>query len=414
MKFTKLSLIAALAVSAAVAGGDIEPAPVVVEEAPQTTISGKLTGYYITADNGKDLTPSYDMFDKDWSQLGLAATLDVNHKFTENIAMNLGAVGYVNTNKNIPFDYIGEYFEGEPQGAFINVANITATFMDTTFILGRQLLNTPMLSGFDWLLAPGSFEAYTVANSSIENVTLIGSYVRTWRVNNTGDNWINFTSDSDMQAVTGDPLAEGGNNWTVSAAYDNKTISGSIWYYNVDAGAAVSPDKYTQFYVDGGYDFGVAKLLAQYVNTNYDTNTIEDSNVFGVKGTATFGSFDLMAAYVNVSDNVAGWVGVMDGLYTSSWNTATGASMGDNFKVEAATEFLGLTASASYAYYEYENSSVTNNDGHEIDVILGYDFKNTDILIIKDMDLNVVYTNTNYGADTDDINALEVYANYKF
>jgi len=395
MKFTKLSLIAAIAVSSAFAGGDIAPAPVVVEEAPQTTISGKLTGYYITADNGKDLTPvSYDMFDKDWSQLGLAATLDVNHKFTENIAMNLGAVGYVNTNKDIPFDYIGQYFEGQDNGAFINVANLTATFMDTTFILGRQLLNTPMLSGFDWLLAPGSFEAYTVANSSIENVTLLASYVRTWRVNNTGDNWIDLTDIND------------GNNWTVSAAYNNDKLSGSMWYYNIDA------MDYTQVYVDGGYDFDVVKLAAQYVYT--DWNNADASNVIGVKATATLGSFNLMAAYTNISDNTAGWVGVMDGLYTSSWNTASGASQGNNFKVEASTEFAGISASASYAYYEYDNTSVDNNDGHEVDVILGYDFKDTDIVVIKDMDLNVVYTNTNYGADSSDINALEVYANYKF
>lgn len=392
MKFTKLSLVAALAVSAAVAGGDIAPAPVVVDEAPKTTIDGKLTGYYITSDS--DASGMYDMFDKDWSQLGMAATLNVNHKFTDSIAMNLGAVGYLNTNRDIPFDYIGEYFEGQPNGAFFNVANLTATFMDTTFILGRQLLNTPMLSGFDWLLAPGSFEAYTVANSSIENVTLIGSYVRTWRKNNTGDNWINLTNIGD------------GNNWTVSAAYNNDKLSGSIWYYNVDA------MDYTQVYVDGGYDFDVAKVVAQYVYT--DWNNQDASNVFGIKATATLGSFGLMAAYTNISDNVAGWVGVMDGLYTSSWNTASGGSQGNNFKVEASTEFAGISASASYAYYEYDQYAVNDNDGQEIDVILGYDFKNTDITVIKDMDLNVVYTNTNYGNNTDDINALEVYANYKF
>jgi hypothetical protein len=318
--------------------------------------------------------------------------------------MNFSAVGFVNTNKDTPYEYLygQSYFENEPHGAFINVANITATFMDTTFILGRQLLNTPMLAGFDWLLAPGSFEAYTVANSSIENVTLIGSYVRTWRVNNTGDTWINLTDIDD------------GNNWTVSAAYDNKTISGSIWYYNVDAGAAVAPDKYGQIYVDGAYDFSVAKISAQYVNTNYNTDIIEDSNVFGVKGTATFGAFNLMAAYTNVSDNVAGWVGVMDGLYTSSWNSATGASLGNNFKVEAGTEFAGITGSVSYAYYEYDESAIDNNEGHEVDVILGYDLKDSGINIVNAMDLNVVYTNTNYGADSEDINALEVYANYKF
>ena len=280
MKFTKLSLVAALAVSAAFAGGDIEPVPApVVEEFPQTTISGKITGYYITDDSGKDLTPteSYDMFDKDWSQLGLAATLDVTHKFTENIAANFGAVGYLNTNGQDQFGttygYLPNgYFEGQDNGAFINVANLTATFMDTTFVLGRQLLDTPMLGGFDWLLAPGAFEAYTVVNSSIENVTLVGSYVRTWRQNDTGDNWINLTDIDD------------GNNWTVGAAYDNKTISGSVWYYNVDAGA-VDPDKYGQVYVDGGYDFSVAKVVAQYVNTNYDTAI--DSNVYGIKATAT-------------------------------------------------------------------------------------------------------------------------------
>ena len=395
MKFTKLSLVAALAVSAAFAGGDIAPVeavaetPVVVDEFPQTTISGKASAYYYTDDN-------IDLFDKENSALGTAITLDVTHKFNANIAANFTAVGFANVLETAPSAGIGEYFEQERSGAFMNVANLTANFGGTTLILGRQLLNTPMLTGFDWLLAPGAFEAYTVANSSIENVTFIGSFVRTWRVNNTGDNWINLTDIDD------------GNNWTVSAAYDNKTISGSIWYYNIDAGAAVAPDKYGQVYVDGGYDFGVAKIVAQYVNTNYNTDTIEDSNVYGVKGTATFGSFNLMAAYVNVSDNVAGWVGVMDGLYTSSWNSATGGSMGNNFKVEAGTEVAGLTASVSYAYYEYDQNAIadTEDDGQEIDVIVGYS-------ITDSIDANVVYTNTDYGMG-DDTNALEIYANYKF
>lgn len=400
MKFTKLSLVAALAVSAAFAGGDIEPVPAPVAEYPQTSIDGKITGYYITSDDGK---PAYDMFDKDWSQLGLAATLNVTHKFTENIAANFGAVGFVNTNKDIPYGYLygSQYFESEENGAFMNVANITATFMDTTFILGRQLLNTPMLSGFNWLLAPGSFEAYTIANSSIENVTLIGSYVRTWRPVNSGNGFINLTNIDD------------GNNWTISAAYDNKTISGSVWYYNVDAGAAIRPDKYTQVYVDAGYDFDVAKIEALYVNTNYNVAT--DSNAYGAKATATLGAFSLMGAYVNVSDNVVGFVGAMDNLYTSSWNSLTTLSLGDNFKVEAATEFAGISATVSYAYYEYAevNGIANDDDGAEIDVILGYDLKDSGINIINAIDLNVVYTNTDYGIG-DDTNALEIYANYKF
>jgi len=397
MKFTKLSLVAALAVSAAFAGGDITPVPAPVAEFPQTTISGKLTGYYYTDD-------SVDLFDSESSALGTAVTLDVTHKFNANIAINFSAVGYANLMDDL-------YFENEEYGAFINVANLTATFMDTTFVLGRQLLNTPMLGGFDWLLAPGSFEAYTAVNTSIENVTLVGSYVRAWRANNgvfktlpgVDSGWLDLTDIDD------------GNNWTLSAAYDNQTISGSIWYYNVDAAAAADlfGSKYTQVYVDGGYKLDVAKLAAQYVYTDWDA--ADASNVFGVKATTTLGAFNLMAAYVNISDNIAGWVGLMDGLYTSSWNTASGASIGNNVKVEAATEFSGLSASASYAYYEYDQSAaLTDNDGHEIDVILGYDLKDSGNAIISAIDLNLVYTNTNYGDNSDDVNALEIYANYKF
>ena len=48
----------------------------------------------------------------------------------------------------------------------------------------------------------------------------------------------------------------------------------------------------------------------------------------------------------------------MDGLYTSSWNTASAVSMGNNFKVEAGTEFAGIAASVSYAYYEYDQNAI--------------------------------------------------------
>jgi hypothetical protein len=207
MKFTKLSFITALTLSAAVAGGDIVPVEPAVE-APvakaacnsNTTINGKLTGYYYTDD-------AVDLFDQDSSELGFAATLDVTHKFNENISMNFSAVGFLNTIKR------GYEMEGTDNGAYFNVANLTATYADTTFVLGRQLLDTPMLGGFDWLLAPGAFEAYTVVNNSFENVTLVGSYVRTWRQNNTGDEWINLTDIDD------------GNNWTLGAAYNDNTIS---------------------------------------------------------------------------------------------------------------------------------------------------------------------------------------------
>ena len=387
MKFTKLSLVAALAVSSAFAGGDITPvepvveAPAVVADTNKdTTIAGKLTGYYIT----DDADSNNDMFSKEASQLGLAATLDVAHKVTDWMTLNFSAVGYVNALKKPNL----QYMEGDKHGAFFNVANATFNYADTTFVAGRQLLATPMLGGFDWLLAPGAFEAYTLVNNSFENVTLVGSYVRTWRQNNTGDTFLNLTDIDD------------GNNWTVGAAYNDKTINGSVWYYNVDAGAAVNPDKYTQVYVDAGYDFSVAKIAAQYVNTDY--NAQKDSTAYGVKISGTVADIALSAAYNKIQDNKTGFVGV-DSLYTSSWNTFTSAAYDnedlDAFKIAASTKIAGVSAELSYADYD---------KGNETDLILGYD-------ITENIDAGLVYTNTKANiTNADAVNALEVFANYKF
>ena len=52
-----------------------------------------------------------------------------------------------------------------------------------------------MVSGFDWLLAPDAFEAYTVVNTSIENLTIVGSYIEEWRGNNAGTDFVELPGD---------------------------------------------------------------------------------------------------------------------------------------------------------------------------------------------------------------------------
>ena len=374
MKLTKLSLAAAIAVSSAFAGGDIAPVePAVVVAAPvveaaacnsNTTINGKAQAYYYSDD-------SVDFFDNASSALGLAATLDVTHNITENIAANFTAVGYMNAISD-------NYMDAKETGAFFNVANITATFGGTTAILGRQLVDTPMFGGFDWLLAPGAFEAYTLVNNSIENLTLVGSFVTKWRPNNSGTEFLDLDGD----------------NWTVGAVYANDdVVNASLWYYNIDAYGA---DKYTQFYVDASKSFGAFNIAAQYASTDYDMGL--DSDAFGIKVGTTVSGFDLSAAYNNNSDRTAGYVG-RDGLYTSSWNSFAANDIGDSFKVAASTEFSGLATEISYADYE--------TAGQEFDLILGYG-------VTDCVSLDAIYSNTKYSENEDATNALELIATYKF
>jgi len=383
MKLTKLSLVAALAVSSAFAGGDIAPvepvvaAPVVEAAAcnSNTTVSGKAQAYYYTTDG-------VDLFDSDSSAFATAVTLDVKHNFTENIAANFTAVGYANLMSELPFGY----FENDEVGAYLNVANITATFGSTTFVLGRQLIDSPMFGSFDWKLAPSSFEAYTVVNSSITNLTLVGTYVTKLRSNDSGDNFIDLTDIND------------GNNYALGAVYATDALSASIWYYNIDAG------DYTQVYVDAGYNFGSVNIAAQYATTDYAVSL--DSDAYAAKIATSVSGFDLMAAVSSTSDNGAGIV-ERDNFYTSSWNTfaSTIAEANEDtlsWKVSASTELAGLNAEVSYAAY--------GDEGSELDVILGYD-------VTKCINVAAVYTSTDYdvavdASDAED--ALEFIATYKF
>lgn len=379
MKTTKLSLVAVLAMSSAFAGGDIAPVEPVVEVAPvavtsATTINGKLTGYYIT----DDLTD--DMFG-DHAQLAFGATLDVTHTFNNWLTANFSALGYTNTFKSSDTTYFDNgYFENEGfQGGIFNVANLTATFGDTTFVGGRQLLGTPMLQGYDWLLAPGSFEAYTLMNNSIENLTLVGSYVYRHRANNSGE----FGTELD------------GDNYAFGAMYDNETITANLWYYNVDAAA------YTQVYADAGYNLGMFKVEGQYVMTDFDTAT--DSDAFGLMASTSISGFDLMAGYNFLRDNGTGYVG-WNALYTNQWNSSVADQFKDKnfnaFKVGASTTMMGVSADVSYADYE--------NDRYEANLILGYD-------INEAIDAGIVYSNYQTTVSDDETdNQFELYANYKF
>jgi len=382
---TKLSLVATLAISSAFAGGDIAPVEPVVE-APvveaaacnsNTTINGKAVLYSFTTDGNGDL----DWYNGDSSALGAAVTLDVAHKITDNVTANVSAVGFTNLT-NAYTDLNGwEQFEGEETAAFLNIANITAAYGDTTFVLGRQLLDTPMIQSFDWLLAPGSFEAYTVVNKSISNLTLFGSYIEAYRANGSGTEFLDGEGDT----------------WTVGASYSD-AFDASVWYYNVDDG-----DSYTQVYGDAGVEVSGIKLAAQYVETDYDMAMMDDSTAYGVKAETTLAGFDLAAAYVKVEDNPVGFVD-WDGLYTSMWMTPTSGSVGDNWMVSAATEFSGVSVSAAYGDFAYENDV---ESGSEFDLVLGYGI--TDCI-----SLDAAYTITDYGNGDGDEQVMELIATYKF
>jgi len=179
-----------------------------------------------------------------------------------------------------------------------------------------------------------------------------------------------------------------------SAVYANEdVINASLWYYNIDAYGA---NKYTQVYADASKSIGMFNIAGQYAETDYETGL--DSTAYGIKAGVSVSGLDIYAAYNDNSDRAAGMVG-KDALYTSSWNTFASADIGSSWKVDASTEFAGISAEFSYADYDVA--------GEEFDAILGYG-------VTKCINLDAIYSSTKYSETEDATNALEFIATYKF
>ncbi len=370
MKIIDISLITAIAVSGVIAGGDIEKVETeIIEiekvvEPTKTTVDGNLKAYSYTND-------SVDFYDKESSSTATAVTLNVSHEIINGVTANFTALGYTDLG-----DEAGLHkMEGQSTGAFFNVANLTASYANTTFIAGRQTLDTPMIGSFDWLLAPTGFEAYTLVNKSVNNLTLVASFVDKIRANNSGEEFVKLDGD----------------NFTIGASYSD-AFSASVWYYNVDAA------NYTEVYADAGYTYSDIKVEGQVISTDYDDEG-EDSTVYGVKASGIFSNINLSAAYNSVNDREAGAIEI-DSLYTSSWNINASEIIADSYRIEAGTQYAGISATASYADYDTAN---------EVDVILNYAFNNA-------LSMDAIYTSTEYDTTSDDgaEDALELIATYKF
>ena len=403
MKITKLSLIAALAISAAFAGGDIEKPEVIIVPTPEvaTTVDG--------------LAKLYFMSNSTASTSGSAAgvTLNVTHKLFDGVKANFSAVGTMNfapttTADNITLEKttadLSKNVDGATAGAFFNVANLTMTYGGTTLVAGRQLLASPLVGGYNWRMASGAFEAYTLVNSSISNLTLVGTYITKWRQNGAGDNWIDLTQ---IKNTAGNSA-----NWGFGAIYnaaDYGTLS--AWYYNVDA------HDYTQYYVDYGFKAYGMGVKAQYAGTTYATgnsrilnNGATSTSVYGVELSTEVYGMKLVAALNSFTDGNTEFIGT-NGLYTTSWNTLSIApallqktdTSATAYKVAISGDVFGLDTMISYAGYNTDNS----DNGSELDVIVGYNYNKT-------IGAQVIYSSTTATGTTTANNVVEVALTYKF
>ena len=329
----------------------------------ETTVSGEGQLYYYT-------TSDETFFDEKSTSSAGAVTFDIKHKISDRMSANFTTIGYSHLGKKLGTVYM----EGSRTGGFFNVVNLTGVQDGISFVLGRQLLDTPMLGSFDWLLAPSSFEAYTLGYKVNNNVSVIGSYVNKFRDHNSGDSFKKLKDE----------------NYAVGVAYRDG-IEANLWFYRVDE------LDYSQFYLDATEAIDGIDLSLQAVSTSYGSG--KDSLSYGLKASSEASGLKYSLALNHISKRETGMVGV-DSIYTSSWNTFSSQNIGNSWKAEITDDVTaGLSTTISYAEYE--------TLGHELDLILNYPFSSS-------VSLDAIYANTQYDKDSSSENSLELVAKYRF
>ena len=160
MKFTKLSLVAALLAGTATFAID------------NTKVSGDAKLFYSTSDQGANV----DLFSKDSSVGEAAVSVALTTDLTENVSAGFKTTAITTLglyNNLVSATWTG----GVTDDYVVSEAWIAATMGNTTGKIGRMTLDTPLVFTETWSIVENTFEAAVLVNQDIPNTTLVGAYV---------------------------------------------------------------------------------------------------------------------------------------------------------------------------------------------------------------------------------------------
>ena len=350
MKFTKLSLIVALAVTSAMAG--------------DAKISGDAKLFYGTDDSGTN-----DFFDQAGSIGDVAVSLDYTREVSDGVALNLGVTGV--STLGLENDLVaGTWVNHGPSVVgdvvWIDTANIVLNMGKTTAVVGRQELDTPFFKSEKWNIAANTFDAAVLVNSDIQDTTLVGAWVG--RGNGTPTSTIDLDDKNFGGGLKG--FAAGNANPAYAAGIVNKSIPNTtlqVWGYKIPHTATaqwVQADIAATKDVSVGLQYAGTKLTASSVKTSaFAAKVGYEAN--GLSASAAYSKRDNKANGIDIANIATGHTaGSESSLYTEAyWNLGlVGAQDAKAFAGDVAYDFGAAQVGLRYVD---SNALGTNNDLQE-------------------------------------------------
>ena len=368
---------------------------------------GQLRAGYITfSEDGTSRTNAYALgghyhFNtKRWNGLMIGAEV-----YT---VLNLG----INQN---PLNLNGDFFDDNGKSfILLSQAYLDGKWGNTEIKLGRQALDTPHADSDDIRMIPNYFEAYTVTNTDIDDLTLSAGMIDKmagW------ENIINSPDFVDVGKVLGTNDIDG--IYYASAVYEGiKDLSLSLWYYHYNDIANV-------VYAEAGYSYTLSKNTTFTLGLQYDGSHEtgaalwgkQDADTYGISIEANFADIGVtvLAAY-NQDNGETGATGLSLGggpFFTSMEDQTLDAleTSGSAWIIGAAYNFenLGindLIFGAAYGSFEADDASVYKSK--EIDAVLEYSLS-------EKLSVTAAFASIDHRVATiEDYNQFRLIANYNF
>ncbi len=341
------------------------------ENNPIEHAKGQLrTGYITFKEDGSERKSSFALgghyhFDsKRWNglEIGLSA-------YT---VLNLG----INQNPNHANP---DFFDAEGK-SFIQLteAYLDGKWGSTEIKLGRQILDTPHADSDDIRMIPNYFEAYTITNNDIGNLTLSAGLIEKMA------GWENGV-DSRKFVDVGETLGSGKIDgiYYASALYEGiENLSLSLWYYRYTDIADV-------IYAEAGYAIAFSEQTSLTLGLQYDGSSQTGAALLGEQDANTYGAsiefaeeslgLHILAAYNRDTGNT-GATGLSLGggpFFTSMEDQTLDAigSAGEAWMLGAGYHFKtigieGLNAGIAYGNFTADDASLYET--REIDAVVEY------------------------------------------
>ena len=346
----------------------------------------------------------------------LAGHFHLDSKKWEGLEVGLSGYTVLNlaTQQN-PTHLNGDFFDSKGDSfILLSEAYLKGNWGNTELILGRQILNTPHADSDDIRMIPNYFEAYTIRNTDISELTLAAGFIRKmagWENGVDSSLFVNIGSTLGVEPIDGTLYA--------SILYDGiKDLSLSFWYYYYTNTAEVA-------YTEMGYTLHPSKYLDITFGLQYDASwqigvsQVQEHNArtFGVSMelVSEHNGLHLLMAYNNDNGNSGASTLSLGGgpLFTSMEDQTLDAvgeaaeawiiGLGYHFK-----NFGIKGLNAGLAYGSFKSNKTSNYHVKEVDTIIKYDFskKFSALMAYADVDFQ---TNT-----TTDYKQLRVIINYNF